>query len=82
MTKSYVKVVVEDEIACYINTDHFAAFFEEYTERPSQMVMIRFAECAINIEKNTIIKCRNTLESVFDGGFARPIVTMYFKDVK
>ena len=82
MTVSYVKVVVEGEIACYINTDHFVTFFEEYVKYPSRIKMVQFADCAINLKTNELIKCRRTLESIFDNGFPRPIVIMHFEDVK
>lgn len=81
MEKIYVKLEVKDAIACYIDSNTFATFFAKYIYRPCQRTMIEFAEVVIDLESDSIIKCRQPLDQIFSEGFPRPVLTMYFSGV-
>lgn len=78
---TYVKVVVEGEISCFIHADHFPVFFKSYVQTPRQRKMIEHSDIVIDLQSNTIIKTRYMLDDLFTNGFPRAALTIKFSGV-
>lgn len=64
---AYVKIVAifEDvKYAFYVNKDHMRLLSDNAVI--GYMAYLRISEYAINLDTNTIVKCRLTLEDMFD----------------
>ena len=62
----YVKIIgsIDDasKVAFYINKD----YVELAKNHPSKYALLRFAEIAIDLNTNELIKCRYLLDEIFD----------------